>query len=231
MLSALLFDLDGTLVNTDPVHFVIWQKMLREYGMEIDETFYQAQISGGLNPEILGRILPQLSPEEIQEFAEKKEAIFREIATSLEPLPGVMEALNWGRKHKLKLGLVTNAPRANAEFMLQTLKLRDAFDLIVLAEEEAAAKPDPTPYLVALERLGVTADTAITFEDSPSGIRASVAAGIKTVGIASTHDPDKLMDLGVCMAVPDFTDLKVWTLLNSLVDTDLDPQPSLLNNL
>lgn len=229
MLSALLFDLDGTLVNTDPVHFLIWQKMLREYGMEIDETFYQAKISGGLNPEILGRILPQLSPDQIQEFAEKKEAIFREIATSLEALPGVMAALNWGRKHNLKLGLVTNAPRANAEFMLQTLKLTDAFDLIVLAEEEAAAKPDPTPYLVALARLGVTADAAITFEDSPSGIRASVAAGIKTVGIASTHNPDKLMNLGTCMAVPDFTDLKVWTFLNSLVDTDLDPQPSLLN--
>lgn len=228
MLSALLFDLDGTLVNTDPIHFLAWQKMLRDFGMEIDEVFYQAKISGGLNPEILQRILPQLSSSEIQKFADTKEALFREMATSLQPLAGVKEVFAWGRKHQLKLALVTNAPRLNTEFMLQVLGLKDAFDLIVLAEEEVAAKPDPTPYLVALEKLGIAQNQAIAFEDSPSGIRSAIAAGLQTVGIASTHDPEKIMALGSCMAVADFTDLQVWTFLNGLIDPDLDPQARVL---
>jgi HAD superfamily hydrolase (TIGR01509 family) len=221
MLTALLFDLDGTLVNTDPIHFLAWQKMLSRYGIEIDDAFYKAQISGGLNPEIIQRILPQLSPEEAVDFADEKEAMFREMAPKLQALPGLAEILTWTETHQLKRALVTNAPKANADFMLEILGLKTAFDLIVLAEEEVAAKPDPTPYKVALERLGIKAEEAIALEDSPSGIRSAVAAGVRTIGIASTHDPNKLCEIGTFMAIPDFTDLQLWKFLNSLVEKNL----------
>ncbi len=214
MLSAILFDLDGTLVNTDPIHFLAWQEMLGRYGVDIDENFYKTQISGRLNPEILKDILPQLSPIEAEEFADEKEAMFRDMAPKLEAMPGLRELLAWTQMHKIKRALVTNAPRDNAKFLLRVLGLENTFELIVLAEDEAAAKPDPTPYRVAVERLGVSVGNAIALEDSPSGIRSAVGAGIRTIGIASTHDPNKLHELGAFMAIPDFTDPQLWIFLN-----------------
>jgi HAD superfamily hydrolase (TIGR01509 family) len=221
MLSAILFDLDGTLVNTDPIHFIAWQKMLSKYDIHIDETFYKSKISGGLNPQILANILPQLSPEEAVEFADEKEAMFRELAPNLQRMLGLTELLTWTETHQIRRALVTNAPRANAIFMLEILGLETTFELIVLAEDEAAAKPDPTPYRVAVERLEVNIENVIALEDSPSGIRSAVGAGIPTIGITSTHNPQKLRELGAFMTIPDFTDLQLWTFLNSQIEGDL----------
>jgi HAD superfamily hydrolase (TIGR01509 family) len=221
MLAAILFDLDGTIVNTDPIHYRAWREMLLNYSIEIDETFYKSRISGRLNPEIVKDILPQLSAAEGQQFADEKEALFRKLAPHLKPLSGFSELLAWTETHQLKRALVTNAPRLNAEFMLKVLGIKEAFHTIVLADDCIAGKPDPVPYQVALNKLGITAEEAIALEDSPSGIRSAVGADIRTIGIASTHDPQILQSVGAFMAIPDFTDLQLWTLLNSLIEPDL----------
>ncbi|QIR39706.1 HAD-IA family hydrolase [Tolypothrix sp. PCC 7910] len=221
MLSAILFDLDGTIVNTDPIHYLAWKQKLADYGLEIDEAFYKSRISGRLNPEIVKDILPQLSDAEGLKFADEKEALFRELAPNLQPLNGFSELLAWTDAHQLKRALVTNAPRLNAEFMLEVLGIKQAFDLVVLAEDCTAGKPDPTPYQVTLSKLGIKPDQAIALEDSPSGIRSAVAAGIRTLGIASTHDPKILLEVGAFIAIPDFTSLQLWTLLNSMTEEDL----------
>jgi beta-phosphoglucomutase len=139
----------------------------------------------------------------------------------LQPLTGFYELLAWTEKHQLKRALVTNAPRLNAEFMLDVLGIKEVFHTIVLADDCVAGKPDPEPYKVALQQLGITAEQAIALEDSPSGIRAAVAANIPTIGIASTHDPQILKSVGTFMAIPDFTDLRLWTCLNSLIEVNL----------
>ncbi|MBE9007016.1 HAD-IA family hydrolase [Fortiea sp. LEGE XX443] len=221
MLAAILFDLDGTIVNTDPIHYQAWQQMLSSYSLEIDETFYKSRISGRLNPEIVKDILPQLSAAEGQKFADDKEALFRQLASHLQPLSGFAELIAWTEAHQLQRALVTNAPRLNAEFMLEVLGIKEAFHTVILAEDCTAGKPDPAPYQVALDKLEINAENAIALEDSPSGIRAAVAAGIRTIGIASTHDPEILQAIGAFMAIPDFTDLQLWTFLNSLTETDL----------
>lgn len=220
MLAAILFDLDGTIVNTDPIHYRAWQEMLLNYSVQIDETFYKSRISGRLNPEIVKDILPQLSAAEGQKFADEKEALFRKLAPHVKPLNGFSQLLAWTDTHKLKRALVTNAPRLNAEFMLKVLGIKEAFHTVVLADDCIAGKPDPAPYQVALNKLGITAEEAIALEDSPSGIRAAVSADIRTIGIASTHDPQLLQEVGAFMAIPDFTDLQLWTLLNSLIEQD-----------
>ena len=152
MLTAILFDLDGTIVNTDPVHYQAWREMLLNYGIEIDETFYKTRISGRLNPEIVKDILPQLSPEAGALFADQKEALFRQKASYLKPLNGFSELLAWTQKYHIKRALVTNAPRLNAEFMLEVLEIEEIFDTVVLAEDCIAGKPDPAPYEAALVR-------------------------------------------------------------------------------
>ncbi|OUL36210.1 hydrolase [Nostoc sp. T09] len=221
MLAAILFDLDGTIVNTDPIHYQAWQQKLSNYGIEIDETFYKSRISGRLNPEIVKDILPQLSPADREKFADEKEALFRELAPNLKPLNGFSELIAWTEAHQLQRALVTNAPRLNAEFMLEVLGIKEAFHTIVLADDCIAGKPDPAPYQVALTKLGIQAQEAIALEDSPSGIRSAVGAGIRTIAIASTHDPKVLVEVGAFMAIPDFTSLQLWTLLNSMSEQDV----------
>lgn len=220
MPKAILLDLDGTIVNTDPLHYQIWRDILKNYGMEMDENFYRRHISGRQNSAIVADILPQLTKTAGEKLASDKEARFRELSLNLKPLAGLPDLLSWIDTHKLQTAVVTNAPRANAKSVLEVLELTDTFDAVVLGEEAIAAKPDPAPYLLALSRLGVSPQEAIAFEDSPSGMTAAVAAGIYSIGITSTHDPDVLLALGAKRAIADFTAPELWQILDSFVRID-----------
>lgn len=215
MLKAVFFDLDGTLANTDPIHFLTWQGFLRNYGLDIDEEFYKAKISGRLNCLIVRDILPELSAAEGSRVADDKEAFFRRIAVDLQPISGLMELLQWVEDQGLKMALVTNAPRENVEFMLGVLKVEDKFERVILASELPVGKPDPAPYLLALQEFGVSASEAIAFEDSPSGIRSAAGAGIFTVGVTSTYEPALLIEAGASITIPDFTDQHLWEVLRT----------------
>ncbi|MDJ0675260.1 MAG: HAD-IA family hydrolase [Calothrix sp. MO_167.B42] len=220
MLSTILFDLDGTIVNTNPIHYQAWREMLKNHGMDIDKKFYQTRISGRTNPEIIQDLLPQFSGASGEKIADEKEELFRQKAKKLQPLPGFSELIAWIQKHQLKCGLVTNAPRLNAHFIVEMLDIKDIFDTIILADDCIAGKPDPIPYQKALQELNVKGESAIALEDSPSGIRSAVAASISTVAIASTHNPQTLKENGAFMVVPDFTDLQLWMHLKSLHPED-----------
>lgn len=214
MLEALLFDLDGTLANTDPIHFQAWRDILHEYDWDIDYQFYQARFSGRLNAAIIQELLPHLSPEQGQQLSQRKEIQFRQQAEQqLKPLAGVSELLNWAETQNLKEAVVTNAPKENAQFMLQVLGLEKRLTTVILAEDLEKGKPDPMPYQVALERLGVSPQSAVAFEDSPTGIRSAVSAGLLTVGIASTHDCQELIEVGATLVVSDLTDSQLAQLL------------------
>jgi HAD superfamily hydrolase (TIGR01509 family) len=203
---ALLFDLDGTLAETDSLHLPTWVDVLRPYGIEVDAEFYRESISGRSNLKIVKDLLPDLSAEEGRKLADAKEASFRERAHELEPLPGLLDFMEEAKNRALSLALVTNAPEENVEAILLALELRAFFDEVVLSDEVGPVKPDPAPYRAALDKLGVRPEGALAFEDSTSGIASSVAAGIPTVGIASTQDPEKLHQAGAFVVTRDFTD-------------------------
>jgi len=203
MLKALLFDIDGTLVETDTLHYEIWRQVLAEEGLAIDRNFYKQKISGRLNPNIVSDLLPRFSPEQQLAFAERKEAVFREQAV-LQPLDGLLDCLSWARDRRLICAVVSNAPKKNAEFMLKALNVASAFSLVVLGDDLPHGKPHPLPYQEALQQLNLSPTEAIAFEDSPSGIQSAVAAGITVVGIASTHEPADLKRLGAAIVVRDF---------------------------
>jgi HAD superfamily hydrolase (TIGR01509 family) len=214
---ALLFDLDGTLAETDSLHLPTWVDALEPYGVEVDEEFYRDKISGRSTAEIVRELLPELTDEQGRSIGDAKEASFRERASELEPLPGLVDFVERGRKRGMRIALVTNAPEENVKMILLALKLRDFFDTVVLADEVEAVKPDPAPYRAALEKTGVPAEEALAFEDSISGISSSIAAGIPTVGIASSQEPQKLLVAGAFMTAQDFTDPQLRTLIDTQV--------------
>ncbi len=216
MVKAVLFDLDGTLANTDPIHFQIWQTLLAPHGMTVDQEFYDRHISGRLNPDIVRDLLPQFSVEEGIAFSADKETQFRKLAaTKLQRMDGLSDFLHRLEQQGYGTGLVTNAPRPNAEFMLETLALKGVFQPVVIADDLPKGKPDPLPYQTALNALALSPDEALVFEDSPTGVRAAVAAGIPTIGVTSTHSDDTLTQLGALFTIADYTDSRLWTYLTS----------------
>lgn len=217
MLSAILFDLDGTLANTDPIHFTVWQEIFANYQIKCDRSFYQENISGNTNEQLIAKVLPHLSPEEGKQLGIYKEAEYRARAKTLQPMPGLERILQLTDRVPLKRAVVTNAPRENAFHMLEALNLIETFPIVVLAEDAPPGKPDPAPYLLGLDKVEVNAEQAIAFEDSPTGIKAAVAAGIYTIGVASTHNPEFLQECGAKMVIQDFNSEKLWQFIDKKV--------------
>eukprot|EP00308_Calcidiscus_leptoporus_P013077 CAMPEP_0119362646 /NCGR_PEP_ID=MMETSP1334-20130426/9651_1 /TAXON_ID=127549 /ORGANISM="Calcidiscus leptoporus, Strain RCC1130" /LENGTH=228 /DNA_ID=CAMNT_0007377881 /DNA_START=103 /DNA_END=789 /DNA_ORIENTATION=+ len=224
-LKAVLFDIDGTLFNSDGVHFEVFQKVLAEYsfnrGRAIDEAFFLQRISGRSNAAIVADLFPQFTAEQGAAFAEYKEACFRERAASLLPslvTPGLHDLLSWIDAHGVAKAAVTNAPRKNAEQMLSCIDRLEWFDTVVIGDECAAAKPNPEPYLEAMRRLRVAAGECLAFEDSPSGAAAAVGAGVLTYGLLTSQSEGALLDAGCHAVIRDFEDAALWRELRSAVD-------------
>jgi beta-phosphoglucomutase len=217
MLKALIFDMDGTLADSDPVHLRAFTEFLAPFGVTVDEDVYRSTISGRSNALIFADLLPDHPPDERDRFAEEKEATFRRLATEMEPLAGLVALLDWAEARGLRLGIVTNAPRANLDHTLEALNIGSRFQVLVAAEDVTRGKPDPLPYRAALERLGVRADEALVFEDSISGINAARAAGIPTFGILTGQSAAVLTDAGAQAVLSDFRDAVLWDHLQDQV--------------
>lgn len=214
MLKALLFDLDGTLANTDAVHFPTWIEVLRAHDIEVTREYYNERLAGRVNTDAIDDVLPDLSEEERRKLIEDEERRSRERAGQIGPLPGLKELLEEGRRRGLTLALVTNSVQEDAEQILEPLELQGAFDPVVYPGEVSESKPEPTPYLEVLRRLEIEADEALAFEDSITGVEASRKAGIQTVGISAAHTPEELKEAGVDLIIGDFGDRALYDLLD-----------------
>lgn len=212
-LRALIFDMDGTLADTDPVHVRAFADFLAPFGIAVDDEVYRTRISGRTNDGIFADLLPDRPPEERRRLAEEKEALFRRMSGDLAPLAGLLELLDRAQARGLGLALVTNGPRANVEHTLAVLGIGTRFAVTVAGEDVARGKPDPLPYLTALERLGIAPAEAVAFEDSPAGLEAAKAAGLFTVGVLTGQTPETLTRLGADLTLHDFTDPALLRLL------------------
>lgn len=211
---TLLFDLDGTLCDTDPLHFQAYLVLLQEHARPaIDFTLYETRIMGFGHAEIFAMLFPESDPASHAALADRKETIFRALLrdTALAPRPGLLELLDWTRDRQIRCCVVTNAPRANAMLMLDALRLTARFEVVVFGEELPHPKPHPMPYLTALARAGGHPDRALAFEDSLSGVRSASGARIYTVGVRSSLSSQALHDAGASHTIDDFHDDVLWS--------------------
>jgi HAD superfamily hydrolase (TIGR01509 family) len=213
MLKALIFDMDGTLVHSDPVHLEAFAEVLKPEGVTIDEEIYRSTIVGRTNEAIFASLLPHLSVERHVVYADEKEAAFRRMARDLEPLEGLLDLLDWAEAQSIKIALVTNAPRLNADHMLEALRLAERFPVQITIDQVEHGKPHPLPYLTALERLGLRAEEAVAFEDSPSGMRAAKAAGLFSFGVLTGLSVAELTKAGADRTIATFRDSSLWEFL------------------
>ncbi|MEJ5041558.1 HAD-IA family hydrolase [Pseudomonas sp. B21-036] len=213
MLEALLFDLDGTLTDTDTLHLQALQQLLREQGRELSEAEFDAHVSGRANADMCRYLFPGRPVAEHEAFADRKEARFRALSPTLQPTAGLERLLAHAERSGIGMAVVTNAPRANAQHMLAAMGLAERFEHVLVAEELARAKPDPLPYLTGLGRLGARADHALAFEDSVPGVTAASRAGILTVGLSTSQAPQVLLEAGAQLVVKNFDDERLWQLI------------------
>ncbi|UVK85448.1 HAD-IA family hydrolase [Pseudomonas sichuanensis] len=217
MLTALLFDLDGTLTDTDTLHLQAFRQLLHDYdGRELTQEQFDLQVSGRSNGLLFADLFPQADATQRQALAERKEALFRELSPSLEPLPGLLRLLDHAQQHAVGVCVVTNAPRLNAEHMLGAMGLDGRFEHVLVADELARPKPDPLPYLTGLQRLQAEAGQALAFEDSLPGVKAASDAGIFTVGLATTQTAERLHEAGARLVIDDFNDPRLWVLIERM---------------
>jgi beta-phosphoglucomutase len=215
--TALLFDLDGTLCDTDHLHFEAYRILLKDFDRAITLEHYKTRIMGQANDTIMQEMFPGMALEHHKRMADRKEELFRAQLATLTPTQGVTALLDWADRHKVPYAVVTNAPRANAEMMLKGLGLDRRIPTVVLGDELERGKPDPLPYQTGLAKLGADPERALAFEDSLPGIRSASGAGIATYGLRTGHPDAALLSAGAVAAIDDFTDAGLWKRLEALL--------------
>jgi len=215
-IEGILFDIDGTLFDSDPVHFDVFEELLGKEGIVCDENFFRTKIAGRQNQLIMQDLFPEWSPEKSAAWSDAKEARFRELAPGkLKAMPGLIELMDWIDAQGLKKAAVTNAPRDNAELMLNSIGRLEWFDCVIIGDECDRAKPDPMPYQLAMQKLGLEPSSTMVVEDSPSGATAGVAAGALTVGILTSQPAEILQSVGCKLLITDYHDDQFWAILKS----------------
>ncbi|MCS3765164.1 HAD family hydrolase [Bradyrhizobium centrosematis] len=204
---ALLFDIDGTLANTDPLHLEAFNQVLGPRGHVFDHARFSRELQGFANVSIGDRFLPDETPERRAAILAEKEAIFRDlVAGQIEPLPGLMALLDRADAAGVPMVAVTNAPRLNAELLLSGLGITARFKAIVIGDELPHGKPHPLPYQEGLRFVGASAAASVAFEDSRSGVQSAAAAGIPTIGIRTSLSHAELVGAGAIASASAFDD-------------------------
>ncbi|UJB69172.1 HAD family phosphatase [Acaryochloris sp. 'Moss Beach'] len=208
-LQALIFDMDGVLCDTMPYHLDAWL----QYSATIPELAVASrdrleQMGGKRNEDLLPELLGHpVSDADIQRWGSEKEAVYRSlIKDEIQWMPGLISFLQQAQAAGLKLGLGTSACRENVDLLMEQDQLGGFFAAQVIETDVERGKPDPQCYLLVAERLGVSPDQCLVFEDAIAGTQAARNAGMRCWGVLTTHSAAELKQAGAEYCIQDFTD-------------------------
>jgi len=212
--KAVIFDLDGVLINTGEFHRLSWHDLAREEGFEMtDEFFYRT--FGMQNYQIISQLVDKELPRaEIDAMGQRKEEYYRQrIAGQLTLMEGVEELLADLKSKGFRMAIGSSTPRVNLEFMLDNIKVHGYFEAYVTGEEVSNGKPAPDTFLKAAEKLALPAGRCVVVEDAVQGVQAGKAAGMAVVAITTTRprkdleQADKIVDSMTELSAGDFREL------------------------
>jgi len=212
---CVIFDMDGVLADTGPIHFESWVKMANEIDVEFTREFFEAtfgQQSVIITRKLLGDAIDE---KEFVKRADLKEKYYREmVQDKLEPLPGAIELIKTLKHKKFKLAVGSSGPPENVDLLLNSLKVKKYFDIIITAAEVSISKPAPDVFLVAANRLQIRPKNCIVVEDAPVGIEAAIRAGMKSIALTTTHDKKELASAD--LIVKDLSNVNITDILKLL---------------
>lgn len=216
--QALIFDMDGTMIDSMPWHGRAWAEFARRRGMALDVADLMRRTTGRnafeCACELMGR---EVSEAESAQITLEKESIYREMfGAAFTQVPGFCTFASAAAAQGLKVAVGTAGDRHNIAFVMQHLQMEPAPLAIVGGDEGFTGKPTPAIFLEAARRIGVAPEHCIVFEDAPFGIEAARRAGMRAVAVCSTHSPEELAGPHVIAAIRDYRELIQSNFLETL---------------
>lgn len=205
--TAVIFDMDGVICHTNPYHSLAFREFFSARNLNPTDEDFAGHMFGKSNSYILSHFLGRpIIGEELLLLEEEKESLFRKIyAPHIQPIDGILEFITDLQHYGVKLGVATSAPSANLDLILSEVPIREKLGSILASEDVKKHKPDPEVYLTSAQNLGVTPEQCLVFEDSYSGISAALNAGMRVVGVLTSHTIEELPKCN--LYIDDYKDL------------------------
>jgi beta-phosphoglucomutase len=190
---AVIWDVDGVLIDSGPAHFRAWRALASEYGRSVSAEEFR-ETFGMRNEEMVAHLFGNLSEEAASEMIARKEANFRSQVEAglVTTQPGARELLDALVLAGVRQAVATSAPPRNLDAVLDTLGLASCFQAIVTSADVKVGKPDPEVFVLAARRLEMPPDRCVVLEDAVVGVAAAQAAGARCVGLVGANDAEQL---------------------------------------
>lgn len=204
MLRGVVFDFDGVIVDSHPVHTRTWKKFLQLMGREVSDQDLCYVLDGRTREDIIRHFFGELDAKTVTDYGHRKEQMFRDEAVRVQLVRGLERFLAGLDAAGLAMAIASSGSRSRVNFLLDHLGLARRFPVVVTADDVTRGKPDPALFLQAAANLRINPADLLAFEDAASGVRAATAAGMKCVGVASNGSSSLLLDAGATHVVKDF---------------------------
>ena len=217
MLKAIIFDVDGTLVDSLPYHHESWRIFFKNNNLE-ENDFNEIlkEYKGGGTLELMTSVFGDMyTKDELKTMTDDKEIIFRDIYKSkIYPIDGLKKFLDNLKENNILLSIGSNAIRKNVLMTIEELSITNYFSYIICGDEVSKGKPDPEMYIKTLSNLNIRKDECVIFEDSIEGVTAAKNADIKVIGVTSSQSSEILKSVGAFKTIENYTTINVDNLLN-----------------
>lgn len=215
---AVIFDMDGVLADTEPIHYQSWIKMAEEIGKNFSKEFFKSSFGQQSVPITRKLVGEKVDDDLVEKWADLKEIYFREmVKDKIIPLPGVLKLIKELNHLKFKLAVGSSAPPENVDLLLNALKIKEYFNVIITASEVKNGKPAPDVFLTASDKLQIAPSNCVVIEDAPVGIEAAKNAGMKCIALTTTHSYKELLTAN--LVIKDLSKIHAQDIIN-LFDDD-----------
>jgi beta-phosphoglucomutase len=203
-LHAVVFDMDGVIIDSHPAHRKAWRMFFQSMGREVTDSELDFVLDGRKRAEILRHFLGDLSDSELEEQGSRKDQFFQDLGPEVKPIPGIVDFLADLQQKKIAIAIATSASESRARSTLKRLGLIHHFRTIVTGEDVAKGKPDPSIYRVTCMRLCLEPPNVLAIEDAVSGVQAANGAGVRCVGVSGHEAPEELVAAGAECVIDNF---------------------------